>query len=559
MMQGDRTQTRVLIIGAGPVGLAAAIELGSRGIPCLVVERNDRVGHAPRAKTTNVRTREHLRRWGIADRLKAASPLGVDYPSNVVFCTRLAGHELTRFENAFYCAPGRNPFYSEHAQWIPQYSVEEVLRAHAQSLPGVDIRFNCELTTFLQTGEGIHARLRDVNTGLESDARAQYLIGADGARSTVREVMGAKMRGTYGLSRNYNIVFRAPGLAAAHRLGPAIMYWQVNGDVPSLIGPMDQGDTWFFMPTGVPADFKVDREEAAALISRATGIDADYQVLSTDEWAASRFIADRYQDRRAFLAGDACHLHPPFGGYGMNMGIADGVDLGWKLAAVLQGWGGQALLDSYEAERRPVHEMVLDEAVANHAQLGNQLWAPGLEDDTQEGQALREATGARIQHAKFREFSTLGIVLGYRYQGSPVILDEAGRSAASDFVNYVPSSRPGCLAPHAWCHDGSSLYDHFGQGFTLLARPDAPDAAINQARLQARALGLPLTVLRPHEPAIAELYPTRFTLVRPDQHVAWRGEAWPHAAEAVLERVIGLGDTGRQSRVRAQADQSSQP
>lgn len=539
MLHGQVMETRVLVVGAGPVGLATAIELGHRGIPCVVVERNDRVGYAPRAKTTHVRTREHLRRWGIADRLKAASPLGVDYPSNVVFCTRLAGHELTRFENAFYCAPGRNPFYSEHAQWIPQYSVEEVLRAHAQSLPGVDVRFNCELVTFSQTSDGVFARLCDLVTGQELDARADFLVGADGARSAVRELIGARMDGTYGLSRNYNIVFRAPGLASAHRLGPAIMYWQVNGDVPSLIGPMDRGDTWFFMPTGVSADFEMDAAAAPALIRRATGIDMDYEVLSTDEWAASRFIADRYRDRRVFLAGDACHLHPPFGGYGMNMGIADGVDIGWKLAGVLQGWGGAALLDSYEAERRPVHELVLDEAVANHALLGNQLWSPGLEEDGPDGQALRSAAGARIQHTKFREFATLGIVLGYRYDRSPVIVDEPGPAPSSDFVNYVPTSRPGSLAPHAWRHDGSSLYDHFGLGFTLLARMDAPAAAIDQAQRQAQVLGMPLSILQPTEPAIAELYPTRFTLVRPDQHVAWRGDAWPHVAESMLKRVTG--------------------
>ena len=239
----------VLIVGAGPVGLALAIELGSRDIPCLLIEKNERVGYAPRAKTTNVRTREHLRRWGIADKLRAASPLGVDYPSNVVFCTRLAGHELTRFENAFYCAPGRNPLYSEHAQWIPQYSVEEVMRDHAQSLPGVQLRFNCELLSFTQTAGKVRAQARDLSTGKTLEIEADYMVGADGAGSLVRKGIDAKMEGTYGLSRNYNVVFHAPGLAQAHKLGPAVMYWQVNGEAPSVIGPMDRGDKWFFMPT----------------------------------------------------------------------------------------------------------------------------------------------------------------------------------------------------------------------------------------------------------------------------------------------------------------------
>ncbi len=539
MAEKSLLRTQVLIAGAGPVGLALAIELGHRGIACLVVERNDRVGYAPRAKTTNVRTREHFRRWGIADKLRAASPLGVDYPSNVVFCTRLSGYELTRFENALYCAPGRNPHYSEHAQWVPQYTVEEVMRAHAQSLPGVELRFNCELVSFAQDGERVQALARDLVQGEDIAIEAGFLVGADGARSKVREAIGARMQGTYGLSRNYNIVFRAPGLAQAHSLGPAIMYWQVNGDAPSLIGPMDRGDKWFFMPTGVKEGWKLDTADAPALIRKATGIDLPYEVLSTDEWVASRFLGDKYRDRRVFLAGDACHLHPPFGGYGMNMGVADGVDLGWKLAAVLKGWGGAQLLDSYERERRPVHDMVLDEAVANHAMLGNQLWKEGLDTDSAAGAAMRREVGARIQATKMREFTTLGVMLGYRYDDSPVIVSDGSPAPGRDYVNYVPTSRPGARAPHAWMHDGSSLFDHFGDGFTLLVSKDAPSAAIDQARVQAQNANVPLKVLQPHEAGIAELYPTRFTLIRPDQHVAWRGNAWPAASVGILGTITG--------------------
>jgi 2-polyprenyl-6-methoxyphenol hydroxylase-like FAD-dependent oxidoreductase len=543
MAQAQGGRPRVLIVGAGPVGLSLAIELGHRSIPCVVVERNDRVGYAPRAKTTNVRTREHLRRWGIADQLKAASPLGTDYPSNIVFCTRLAGFQLTKFENAMYCAPGKNPLYSEHAQWIPQYSVEEVLRAHAQSLPGVEIRFSSELQTFEQDTGSVTASVRDLNRGTVTKTTCEYLVGADGARSMVREAIGARMEGKYGLSRNFNVVFRAPGLAEAHRQGPAIMYWQVNADAPSLIGPMDRGDKWFFMPTHVPEGMELaDLAAAPDWIRRATGIDLAYEVLSSDEWAASQLLADRYRDRRVFLAGDACHLHPPFGGFGMNMGIADGVDLGWKFAAVLQGWGGEGLLDSYERERRPVHKFVLEEAVTNHATLGNQLWQAGIEDDSAEGARVRGEIGARVQAAKMREFYTLGVVLGYRYDDSPVIVGDGTDAMAHDFVNYVPSARPGGLAPHAWMHDGSSLYDHFGPGFTLLVTNDGDTAGVNAIRAAAAAGGVPLDVVRPSEPGIAELYKARFALIRPDQHVAWRGDAAGDAA-AVLTRIVGRATT----------------
>ena len=530
---------QVLVIGAGPVGLALAIELGQRGVRCLVVERNDRVGHAPRAKTTHVRTREHLRRWGIAGKLRAASPFGLDYPSNVVFVTQLGGFELARFENAFHCAPGRSPLFSEHAQWIPQYSVEEVLRAHAQSLPDVQLCFSTELLGYTQDASGATAALRNLATGQERSVRASFLVGADGARSGVRQAMGVRMLGEHGLSRNFNIVFRAPGLAQAHRHGPAIMYWQVNGAAPSLIGPMDSGDKWFFMPTQVAPGMTREQLDAPALIAQSTGINLPYEVLSTDEWTASKLIADRYRDGRVFLAGDACHLHPPFGGYGMNMGIADGVDLGWKLAAVLHGWGGPALLDSYEAERRPVHQWVMGEAVANHATLGNQLLADGLDSLSAAGQALRAQVGARIQGAKLREFANLGVVKGYRYDDSPVIVPDGTPAPAPDFINYVPTARPGHVAPHAWLHDGSSLYDHFGTGFTLLATPGAAAGDAEQALADAAACGVPLVSIAPAEGGVAAQYPRALTLIRPDQHVAWRGDAWPRPGIGILLRTTG--------------------
>lgn len=542
MIEEKSLETKVLIVGAGPTGLALAIELGSRSIPCFVVERNDRAGYAPRAKTTNVRTREHLRRWGIAERLAAASPFGLDYPSHVLFVTRLSGHRLAKFEHVLNCNPERNTHYSEHAQWIPQYRLEEVLRSHAQSLPGVEVRFSTEYESLSQGDGYVQARIRDLTTGAVENVVCEYLVGADGARSAVREVIGAKMSGSYGLSRNYNIVFRAPGLAEAHAHGPAIMYWHVNADTPGVIGPMDAGDKWYFMPTNVPKDLKLTNREAADLIRKATGIDLPYEVLSTDEWVASRLIANRYRDQRVFLAGDACHLHPPMGGYGMNMGIADGVDLGWKIAATLQGWGGGALLDSYEAERRPVHNFVMDEAVANHSLIGTQAFQAGMEDATAEGERLREEASRHIRETKAREFVNLRVVLGYHYGESSIVVPDGSALTPQGGEKYVASARPGCLAPHLWLEDGSSLYDGFGQGFTLLvadASGEDLDLILKQARHDAGVAGVPLTVLNPQNAELANLYGAHYALIRPDQHVAWRRDAWPDNGVQLFRRVTG--------------------
>jgi hypothetical protein len=330
------------------------------------------------------------------------------------------------------------------------------------------------------------------------------------------------------LGRHCNAIFRAPGISRAHELGPGTMYWLVNRDAPSVTGPMDRGDTWYF-GANQPDGGRLEGEGAKALIRHATGVDLPIEILSNDEWTAHRLIADKYRDGRVFLAGDACHLHPPFGGYGMNMGIGDGVDLGWKIAAVLQGWGGPRLLDSYEQERRPVHEYVMDEAVANHALLPRQMWREGLEDATPAGEALRAEVGAQIKAAKIREFSTLGVVKGYHYSGSPLTVDDGSAPPPRDFRQYIPSAHPGCIAPHAWLGDGASLYDRFGRRFTLLAtNGEAP------RRLDG------VDIVAPREAGLRELYGAKYALIRPDQHVAWRGDALPADFGRLLGRASGV-------------------
>ncbi len=215
----------VLIVGAGPVGLSLAIELGTRGITCQVVEQNDRVGYSPRAKMTNVRTREHLRRWGIADELRRASPIRADYPANVVFATRMNGPMLARFEGAFSCGRERNDLYSEGAQWVPQYTLEEVLRVKAVSLPSVSVSFNTALQSFTEDDDGITATVVDSAARVSSQVRSRYLVGADGARSLVRKLIGVQLVGGGVSASNLNFVFRsrAAGLHASPRPGDHVL------------------------------------------------------------------------------------------------------------------------------------------------------------------------------------------------------------------------------------------------------------------------------------------------------------------------------------------------
>ncbi len=528
----------VVVIGAGPVGLASSIELARRGIRTLLVERNDRVGHAPRAKTCNVRTCEHLRRWGIVDRLRARAPFGIDYPSNVVFATRLAGRELARFENAFFCRPGAHPLYAEHAQWIPQYKLEETLLEYARELPLATQRFNVNVAALKQDEDLVTLTL-ETPEGIET-VQSRYVIAADGAGSTTRSTLGIRMIGDGALSKHRMMIFRAPELARQHALGPAVAYWIVNRDAPSVLGPMDVDGRWYFGFTPRPG--LEDAEEALRL---ATALDTEIEVLSVGDWTAHRLVAERYREGRVFLAGDACHLHPPYGGYGMNLGVGDAVDIGWKLAAVIQGWAGEALLDSYGIERRPVHLRTIEEAVINHSQSSQSLASADLEDDGPNGDAARETAKQRILEEKVREFDTLGVVLGYRYDDSPCVIGDDTEAPAHHYRNYQPSARPGNRAPHYWLDGtststshGAALYDRFGEGFTLLiTRGDATDTTALCDR--AAALGIPLEVLVIDDPALHALYGATYALIRPDQHVAWRGDTLPPDIGHFLATVTG--------------------
>lgn len=552
MREALPAQIDVVIVGAGPVGLSLAIELGSRGVSCLVIEKNDRVGYNPRAKTTNVRSREHMRRWSIADKLRAASPFPDDYPANVVFATRLNGPEICRFENAFNASPARNNLYSEGAQWVPQFIVEQVLRDHAVSLPSITVRFECQFESMREAKDRVIVTLRDLPDGKPAEVSCAYLVGADGARSSVRTQIGAKMHGPGGALRNVNIVMRVPGLERMHAHGPAVHYWMVNADVPSLMGPLNGGDLWYFIAPKVDGAGVPDEAACKDMIRKSTGLDIDPEIVAVDPWIARSLIADNYSKGRVFLAGDSCHLHPPFGGFGMNMGIGDAVDLGWKIAATLQGWGGPRLLDSYAAERRQVHERTIAEATSNYSTVGGQLVQPGLEDAGEAGDATRREAAEIIRATKVREFKTLGVVLGYRYLDSPVIARESGEPPPQTTTLYTPSAYPGCLAPHIWLKDGRSLYDLFGQDFTLLVLSGEDTAnSIEAFRTSAAAVSIPLTIAVPGDARLQRRYEAKLALIRPDQHVAWRGDCAPENVEALLGLVTGRIPTAPVSRTHA--------
>jgi 2-polyprenyl-6-methoxyphenol hydroxylase-like FAD-dependent oxidoreductase len=521
--------TEVVIAGAGPVGLALAVELGSRGVTCVVVEPRERSRRVPRAKLTNVRNMEHLRRWGLADELRARTPLPAAYSTDIAFVTQLlGGHELARFSNVFNTAPVRDERFAEPAQQVPQYIVEAVLRRGAEALPAVAFRPAGErVERFDQDAEGVTV----VTTG--GTLRADYLVGCDGGGSTVREQAGIEMHGRRGIARNFSVVFRSRELARRIAFAPALHFWTVNERTPAFMGPSDQDGLWWLQATRLPADVDFAALDPLALIEGVVGEGlGDVEVVTTDPWEVHELMASGLRAGRVFLAGDAAHLHSPMGAHGMNQGLGDAVDLGWKLAATLQGWGGPALLHSYEAERQPFHRRAIEEASLNYATLANELVRPDLDADGPAGDRARDEAERRIRQAKHREFNSLGLVLGHCVTGSPVIVDDGSPVPAEEVETFTPRCRPGLRAPHAWLAPEVSLYDRFGPGFTLLGS-DA-DGAFARA---AAARGVPLTVV--DEAAIAALYDGRAALIRPDQIVAWAGDAAAADAGAVLDVATG--------------------
>jgi len=529
-------ETEVLIVGGGPVGLSAAIELGRRGVPCLIVEPRRTVSQLrPRAKTVSARTMEHFRRWGLAERLREVAPLKVDWSHDVVFCTTLLGHEVMRFTHCFGLSPQRTDVFAEAGQQIAQPLVEEVLREAVSDLESCHLCLGWSLHTLHQHDDGVEATMMN-EQGDQRQIRASYVLGCDGARSAVRAAIGAHYVGTSDLRPNFGFVFRAPGLAKRQPHGPAVQYWVLNPACPGVMGRMDMEDQWWAGVNGVSAE--TGQADPLALIHGLVGTEIDAEVLGTDPWTARMLLADHYCSGRVFLAGDAAHLNPPWGGHGFNTGIGDAVNIGWKLAAVLGGWGGDGLLASYEAERRPVAERTIGEATANMSVLAPELGSRELAASGRVGEHARRAAARVIQASKDREFHSLGIVLGYQYDASPVIVDD-GTPHLPESQAYSPTARPGARLPHLWLSDGASLYDRLGNGLSLLRLRD--DADVVPFIESATAHGVPLTVVELRGQSLEEFYGASLLLVRPDQHVAWRGTSVDRAtAGTILERIRGV-------------------
>lgn len=545
-----RSRPFAVIAGGGPVGMVLALELGRRGIRCVLL--NDKPGPTdwPKANATSPRSMEHLRRLGVAARFRALG-LPPDYPSDVTYFTRMTGWELARLRMPGWgvavaeTARGEGPWAGpEPAHRGSQLFLERALFERLADFPAIERRFGWRFERFAEHGDRIVAEATEVASGRTEAIEADYLIGCEGGSSRVRKSLGIELEGDAGIVR----AFMGGSMVSAYvRLAPppgakwperSWQYWFVNPEVRALCLAVDGADKYVF-GIQLPRQRALDEAYVRDMVERACGVPALKEIFSFTPWTAGyRLLAQRYGAGRAWLAGDAVHLFTPTGGMGMNTGIDDAVNLAWKLAAVAKGWAGPKLLASYEADRRPVGARNLGWSKHFADSVGTTPATAAIETDTAEGARERAQVGQRLAAHAAHEFLIPGIHLGFRYANSPLVWDDGTPEPPDPANEYAPTARPGHRAPHFWLAPGVALYDRLGPEFTLLqlGGSGAPAAAIKAAFAKR---GVPLDVLALENAKARTLYGRDYTLIGPDQIVYWRGDTAPADPAALADRVRG--------------------
>jgi 2-polyprenyl-6-methoxyphenol hydroxylase-like FAD-dependent oxidoreductase len=541
-------ETSVLIVGAGPVGLTLAIDLAWRGVDVAVAELR-KASEPPNVKCNQVsaRSMEIFRRLGLATKIRDVG-LPAEYRNDVSCCITATGQELSRITLPSRAGRARGE-QGDDSWWptpepshrINQLFLEPTLFAHAAAQPRIRMLNRAMFEDFSQTEQGVTAVVHDLDSGERVSVFCHYLVGCDGGRSTVRRAIGAELAGVPVVQRVQSTFFRAPKLMSMLPGKPAWMYLAFNPRRCGTMMAVDGKETWLihnFLYNGEPEFDSVDRDWAIRQIL-GVGSDFEYEVISKEDWIGRRLVADRFQKGRVFICGDAAHLWIPHAGYGMNAGVADAADLSWLLAAVLNGWAEPAMLDAYQAERQPITDQVSRFAFNMSQQVSQQRReiSSDIERQDEVGEATRATIGKEAFDLYVQQQCCGGLNFGYFYKGSPIIAYDDEPHPAYTMHEFTSSTVPGCRVPHLWLSDRHSLYDALGPGYTLIRLdPAVHISGLVEAAARRR---VPLTVLDIDAPDARNLYARKLVFVRPDQHVAWRGDEQPAVPMDLIELVRG--------------------
>jgi 4-hydroxyisophthalate hydroxylase len=522
----------VVIVGGGPVGTALAVDLGLRGIRCALIERRLEPQRIPKGQNLTQRSVEHFHAWGIVEELRAARLLPPSYPMNGIIAYRDLNNEY------WYAPPLReivNPYYFQENERLPQYRTEAVLRRRLAGLSAVDSRFGWLAETIEQDQSGVRVAIARDGGGGREVIEAHYVVGCDGGHSMVRAQAGIARSGAdfdqimvLALFRSRELhdkLARFPPRSTYRVLHPDLKgYWQ-------FFGRVDVGESWFFH-SPVPASTTRDNYDFHGLLQKAVGFRFACEFDYVGFWDLRISVAEKYQVGRVFIAGDAAHSHPPYGAYGLNNGLDDAVNLGWKIAATLEGWGGDALLGTYTEERRPIFKETAEDFIEAGIRRDEEFMARySPERDRVEFERAWE------KHAS----AAAPRVLTYEphYEGSSIVFGPPG-AASSAHGSHTFNARAGHHLPPQRLTSGHNVFEKLGRGFTLLAF-DADDRAIAAFERAAGGLKVPLTIVRDSYRDGRTAYETKFILVRPDRYVAWTANGAPGDAAAVIGRVTGRG------------------
>lgn len=518
----------ILIVGAGPVGLAMALELGSRGVDCVVVDQGDGTIEHPRTGLVAIRTMEAFRRWGIAEAVRNCGfPKG--YGLSMVFCTSLNGLLLDKEAYPSMADAPTPPETPEKKQRCPQLWLQPILARAVEAHPKVRILYRHEYLGHTDSEEGITAQAKDLVSGELKTIHGPYLLACDGATSTARERAGIAMDGRL-LSYSVNILLKSPGLAKRHTMGEAERYMFVGPEgMWGNLTVVDGDAVWRLTVLGSEDKMNLQAFDPHEWVQRALGTLDDpgripYEIDSVIPWRRSEMLARAYKKGRVILVGDSAHTMSPTGGMGMNTGIQEVFDLGWKLQGVLAGWAHPDLLDSYEIERRPIARRNSGFSTQNFQAWKDTPDPHAVCDDTEEGRQVRRTLGQRLRESTRVEWESMGLQIGHRYEDSPICVPDGTPPTPDDFRVYVPTTRPGSRAPHCWLEDGRSTLDLFGDGFTLVSFPRAQRRTVDAIRQAFEQRGVPLQLATLQHAEAQALYEAPLVLVRPDGHVAWRGD-----------------------------------